>query len=113
MFYECKNLEADVLDLLPAFGFIGTNVNVKLYFAFCDKLYCSDYDKLSSLLWNDASKKWISENMFYHCSDEVRSHVPQSFGGKLSDSIIKRYLTIDDIPSTEPLSGLTFNLQTD
>ena len=51
--------------------------------------------------------------MFYHCSDEVRSHVPQSFGGKLSDSIIKRYLTIDDIPSTEPLSGLTFNLQTD
>lgn len=82
LYWSCQNLSVDILSLLPANGFSDRYINVEWMFKGCAKLTCSNYDKLANLLWNDTSKVWLNTSgCFANCSEELRSHVPVSWGG--------------------------------
>lgn len=79
----CVMLEEDILNILPKNGFNSTReLNVERSFQNCKKLYCSDYDKLSNILWNNPNINFINTSFCFNgCSDEFRSHIPVSWGG--------------------------------
>lgn len=79
---HCRNLETDVLNLLPDCGFSGRIINMEYVFYNCDKLTCSDYNKLAEMLWDDNTVKWLNTSgCFTGCSSLDLSKIPTSWGG--------------------------------
>lgn len=81
-FYDgCCSLNMDLVELLPPGGFTKKVLSMNNVFRNCKKITCSDWDYVNSILWNDnIIWKNISE-CFSGCSDDILSHIPESWGG--------------------------------
>lgn len=87
MYTNCNNLSSDILKILPECGFLGVNISLARMFENCEKLTCSDYDKLANILWkNPMNFSWVTGGMFAGCKKLDNSKIPISYGGKLIDS---------------------------
>lgn len=90
MFAGCESLEADVLTLLPKYGFSQRYIGVQSMFKNCKKITCSDYKKLANILWNDTSKIIQScRTCFTGCTGLDLSKIPTEFGGTATNIINK------------------------
>lgn len=87
MYANCTSLSSDILKILPECGFLGVNISLARMFENCEKLTCSDYDKLANILWkNPMNFSRVTGGMFVGCKSLDNSKIPVSYGGKLIDS---------------------------
>ena len=82
MYFNCENLETDLVKLLPELGFANRIVPMDKVFYGCKKLTCSNWNRVASILWDDTSKVWLNTSQcFTGCSDKLREHIPYEWGG--------------------------------
>ena len=92
MYANCDNLSSDILKVLPECGFLGVNISLARMFENCEKLTCSDYDKLANILWkNPMSFSWVTGGMFAGCKMLDQRKIPISYGGMLLGSTVSDY----------------------
>ena len=94
LFYDCRNLSLDLYQLLSRMNVSGNlSINVQHCFTKCIKFTCSNYEKLSDLLWNNKNITWLNTSqVFEGCSEEIRAQVPISWGGTASNDNIEKSL---------------------
>lgn len=86
-FYDCVALSKSIGALLPKTGFTAKAISVNNIFR-NNPLLTWD-DTAAAKLWNDPLITWSNTaDAFTDCSDDLRSHVPTSWGGTSSTEIV-------------------------
>lgn len=109
-----RDLEIDIIDLLPPSGFVNKFISVKNAFSHMYELTCSDYNKLAKLLWEDKSINWLdTESCFTRCGLDS-SKIPVSWGGTnsqidfdLNNKNVVDYTSFQVYPTESVISGKT------
>jgi hypothetical protein len=113
VFFKCRNLEIDILDVLPS-NFTKKSIMIKGLFSNCAKVTCTDYDSLSKKLWNNENNIVVQPNEgllpFEGCSNELRAQVPVSWGGTASDDIIEQPSSAQDAEQNARIAALETHL---
>lgn len=106
---DCRNLDVDIFNLLPKNNFkFGMDISMKQSFQNCNKISCSDYDKLANLLWNNKLIKFKdTQNCFAGCNNLSLDLIPKTWGGNLEE-IIEPDEPINDYLSCNYLNDKTY-----
>lgn len=105
-----KDVEADILKLLPRGGFVNKYLNCQSGFANMTKLTCSNYDILAAIFWKNPG--YVGTNCFKGSSLDL-TKIPASWGGTgpeldtMSRSAFKTILTpLSDVEDAEDVKEL-------
>lgn len=86
-FSGCSKLVRSLKDFFPAGGF--QSKKLKAYDMFLNAALLTWSDEIAQKLWKDPTIEWTdTSTAFVGCSDEVRSHVPISWGGTSAEEIV-------------------------
>ena len=86
-FCNCAKLTRSLKDFFPAGGFLSKKLDFTQAFQNTPLITWSD--EVPQKLWKDPTIEWINTSLaFDSCSDDVRSHVPTSWGGTSTEEIV-------------------------
>lgn len=107
VYRNCSSLSADVLQLLPRFGFATRYSDITQWFDGCSSLTCSDWTRLGNILWNDGAPIFRkTDKVFAGCSPEFLANVPASWNGtmfyinKRFDGTVEKLLSENGLTTT-------------
>lgn len=86
-FCNCAKLERSLKDFFPAKGFSAKKLDFSQ--TFYNATLVTWDDSVAQQLWKDPTIEWVNvSQVFEGCSDDVRSHVPTSWGGTSTEEIV-------------------------
>jgi hypothetical protein len=81
---NCENLSCDILNILPNNGIYAENIIMENAFQNCKNITCSNYERLSQLLWNNSHASFaLTTKCFNGCEKLDLTKIPTTWGGKL------------------------------
>lgn len=86
-FCNCSKLERSLKDFFPAKGFSAKKLDFSQ--TFYNATLVTWDDSVAQQLWKDPTIEWVNvSQVFEGCSDDVRSHVPTSWGGTSTEEVV-------------------------
>lgn len=86
-FHNCEKLTRSLKDFFPSVGFLCKKIDFTQTFQNTPLITWSD--EVPQKLWKDPTIEWVNTNLtFDGCSDNLRSHIPTSWGGTSTAEIV-------------------------